>query len=182
MGLVIRLVVIVLLVVVGMGIFSFYVSYHTLQNEARAAEEEWQRTDPKYKAAVKIRNDLADRNDTLGEIKGWRDSRIEWGKQLANLQPAVPAVIQLTELRVSHAVLSLSNNVSARAFEMRISGRTMAERSEVNVVQFLEALKQPPFAGVIKSADLPSGAFRQDPVSRNDRVFEIICKYVPRAL
>jgi hypothetical protein len=65
---------------------------------------------------------------------------------------------------------------------MRITGKTEAPRSEVNVVQFLDAFKQPSFAGVIESAILPPGAFRQDPVAKTDRIFEIICKYVPRAL
>lgn len=182
LALVVRLFALVVLVLTVMGGVSFTVAYRTLQNQVNSAEDEWKRTEPNYKAAVKLRNDLADRNVTLSEIKGWRDSRIAWGRELANLQPAVPAVIQLTELRVSQTILSLSNNIPARAFEMRISGRTGAARSEANVVQFLDAFKQPPFAGVVASAVLPPGAFRQDPVNKNDRVFEIICKYAPRAL
>ena len=182
MGLVIRLSVITVLVLLVVWVFSFYAEYRVLQNQVLAAEEDWKRTEPKYKAAVQLRNELADRNVTLNEIRGWRDSRIAWGKQLEMLLPAVPAVIQLTELRVSQMVLSLSNNVSARVFEMRITGKTAAPRSEVNVVQFQDALKQPPFAGVIESAILPPGAFRQDPVAKTDRIFEIICKYVPRVL
>ena len=182
MGLVIRLSVITVLVLLVVWVFSFYAGFRALQNQVHSVEDEWKRTEPKYKAAVQLRNELADRNVTLNEIKGWRDSRIAWGKQLESLLPAVPAVIQLTELRVSQVVLSLSNNVSARVFEMRITGKTAAPRSEVNVVQFLDALKQPPFAGVIESAILPPGAFRQAPVAKTDRIFEIICKYVPRAL
>jgi hypothetical protein len=182
LGLVIRLAVITVLVLLVVWVFSFYAEFRTLQNHVHSAEEDWKRTEPKYKAAVQLRNELADRNVTLNEIKGWRDSRIAWGKQLESLLPAVPAVIQLTELRVSQMVLSLSNNVSARVFEMRITGKTEAPRSEVNVVQFLDAFKQPPFAGVVESAILPPGAFRQDPVVKTERIFEIICKYVPRAL
>ena len=182
LGLVIRLAVITVLVLLVVWVFSFYAEYRTLQNQVHLMEEDWKRTEPKYKAAVQLRNELADRNVTLNEIQGWRDSRIAWGKQLESLLPAVPAVIQLTELRVSQMVLSLSNNVSARVFEMRITGKTEAPRSEVNVVQFLDAFKLPPFSGVIESAILPPGAFRQDPVAKTDRIFEIICKYVPRAL
>lgn len=182
LGLVIRLAAIVVLVLVAVWAYSFYAGYHSLQNKVRAAEEEWKKTEPKSKAAVKMRDDLADRTATLREIKGWSGSRIAWGAQLGNLQPAVPGVIQLTELRISQTILSLSNNMPARSSEMKISGRTGAARSEVNVVQFMEALKQPPFAGVIKSVELPPGAFRQDPASKTDRIFDIICKYVPRAV
>jgi Tfp pilus assembly protein PilN len=182
LGLAIRLAVITVSVLFIVGAFSFYAEYRALQNQVTSTTDDWKRTEPKYKAAVQLRNELADRNVTLNEITGWRDSRIAWGKQLETLQQAVPAVIQLTELRVSQMVLSLSNNVSARVYEMRISGKTAAPRSEVNVVQFLEAFKQPPFSGVIESAVLPPGAFRQDPTAKTDRIFEIICKYVPRAL
>ena len=176
MGLVIRLSVITVLVLLVVWVFSFYAGFRALQNQVHLVEEDWKRTESKYKAAVQLRNELADRNVTLNEITGWRDSRIAWGKQLESLLPAVPAVIQLTELRVSQMVLSLSNNVSARVFEMRITGKTEAPRSEVNVVQFLDAFKQPPFSGVVESAVLPPGAFRQDPVVKTDRIFEIICK------
>lgn len=182
LGLIIRLTVITVLVLLIVGAFSFYAEYRTLQNQVASTTDEWKRTESKYTAAVQLRNELADRNVTLNEIKGWRDSRIAWGKQLESLLPAVPAVIQLTELRVNQMVLSISNNVSARVYEMRITGKTAAPRSEVNVVQFLEAFKQPPFAGVVDSAILPPGAFRQDPVAKTDRIFEVICKYVPRVL
>ena len=182
LGLVLRLAAVVVLVLAAVGAFSFYAGYHSLKNQLRSAEEEWEKTEPKYKAAVQMRKDLADRTATLNEIRGWRDSRIAWGTQLGNLQPVVPAVIQLTELRVSQTILSLANNIPGRAFEMKISGRTVAARSEANVVQFMDALKQPPFAGVIKSAELPPGAFRQDPAIKTDRIFDIICKYVPRSL
>lgn len=182
LGLILRLAAIVVIVLAVVGAFSFYAGYHTLKNQVQAVQDDWKKTEPKYKAAVQMRNELVERTATLNEIKGWRDSRIAWGDQLGNLQPVVPAVIQLTEMRVSQTILSLSNNLTGRAFEMRISGRTAAARSEANVVQFMDALKQPPFAGVIKSAELPPGAFRQDPASKTDRIFDIICKYVPRAL
>lgn len=182
LGLVLRLAAIVVIVLALVWAFSFYAGYHTLKNQVQAVQEDWKKTEPKYKAAVQMRNDLVERTATLNEIRGWRDSRIAWGEQLGNLQPAVPAVIQLTDLRVSQTILSLANNQPGRAFEIRISGRTAAARSEANVVQFMEALKQPPFAGVIKSVELPAGSFRQDPASKTDRIFDIICKYVPRAL
>lgn len=180
--LVINLAAVAVVVMVLLGTYKFYASYRSLQNMVQAKTTELKMIDPKYKAAIHIRNDLAAKGEVLKEIQAFRNTRLAWGEQLQNIQPAVPAVIQLMELRMSQTVLSLSNNISARVFEVRMTGRTAAERSEVNVVQFLDSLKAPPFAGVVESAALPPGAFRQDPVSKADRVFEIICKYVPKAL
>ena len=165
-----------------LGTFKFYSSYRSLQNLVQAKTTELKMLDSKYKAAIQTRNDLAGQGDVLKEIQVFRNTRMAWGAQLQNIQSAVPSVIQLMELRMSQTVLSLSNNISARVFEVRMTGRTAAERAEVNVVQFLDSLKVPPFAGVVETATLPTGAFRQDPVNKADRVFEIICKYVPKPL
>jgi hypothetical protein len=52
----------------------------------------------------------------------------------------------------------------------------------VNVVQFLDGFKLPPFDRFVESAVLPAGAFRQDPGVKSDRIFEIVCKYSPRLI
>lgn len=182
LGLVIRLAVIALVVMVTVGVVSFYSTYHALQVEFRGVEDEWKRMEPRYRAALQLRSDREARDAVLTEIRRWGDSRIAWGKQLDTLRDVVPAVIQLTDLHVGQTILSLSNNVSARAFELRVSGKTAAARSEVNVVQFMDGFKQPPFTSWVESVALPPGGFRQDPVSKTDRIFEIVCKYIPRAL
>ena len=181
-ALIIRLVVVAVAVLVSVVVFSFYWEYKGLQDRVAAKETELKMLDAKYKAAIQTRNEVAIKGDVLKEIQAFRNTRIAWGEQLQNLQRAVPAVIQLTDMRVSQTVLTLSNNISARVFEVRLAGRTAAARSEVNVVQLLDALKEPPFKGVVESATLPPGAFRQDPVNKTDRVFEIICKYIPKPL
>lgn len=180
--LVLRLLALVVVVLLAVWGVTFYSEYRSLQNDVRAAQDEWMRTEPKYREALALRGAMEGQEKILKEIQGWRDARIAWGAQLEYLQTAVPDVIQLTELRVSQTVLTLSNNISARVFEMRIVGKTAASRSEVNVVQFLEVFKQPPFQTFVETAKLPPGAFRQDPVSKTDRIFEVVCNYLPRPL
>jgi Tfp pilus assembly protein PilN len=182
LGLIIRLFIIAAVVLLMVGAVSFYSSYRSLQSEFRGAEDEWRKMEPRYRSVLQLRNDREARESVLREIEGWRDSRITWGNQLSELQHVVPAVIQLTELHVGQTILSLSNNVPARAFELRVTGKTAAARSEANVVQFMDGLKQPPFTTMIESVVLPPGVFRQDPGSKTDRIFEIVCKYFPRAL
>jgi hypothetical protein len=182
LGLVVRLFVIAMLVLGAVWLFSFYSDYHALQGEVRSLDVEWARTESKYKTATRLRNDLGDQETTLGEILGWRDSRIEWGKQLQAVQAVVPAVIQLSDLRVNQSVVAQAGGTLAKVYELRLSGQTPAERSELNVVQLLEGLKGPPFDRFIESAVLPTGSFRQDPTDKSARAFNIVCKYLPRPL
>ncbi len=162
-------------------VVMFTIGYRSLIHQVDALDSDWKQTEPKYKAALQVRNDLSERNDTLKALQGWRDARIAWGEQLANIEHIVPGVIQLTEIRVTHTML-LTNNIPTRAFEVKFSGRTAAARSEINVVQFLDGLKAKPFSQFVESAILPAGAFRQDPVVKSDRIFEVVCKYYPRLI
>ena len=182
LGLAIRLAVITLLVLGAVWLISFYSAYHTLQSNVRFLDEEWVRTESKYKEATQLRKDLAAREATLNEIQGWRHSRIEWGDQLVAVQSAVPAVIQLSAVRITQAVVAQTGGVFAKDCEMKLSGRTPADRSEVNVVQFMDALKAPPFDRFIESTVLPPGSFRQDPLDKASREFNIVCTYRSRPL
>jgi Tfp pilus assembly protein PilN len=164
------------------GVVMFMVGYSSIKHQVNALDNEWKYADPKYKAAIQVRKELSERADTLKALQGWRDARIAWGGQLESLGGIVPAVIQLTEIRITHAVLLISNNTPTRVFEAKFSGRASADRSEVNVVEFLNGFKEKPFSQFVESALLPPGAFRQDPVIKSDRIFEIVCKYYPRLI
>ena len=175
-------------VALGAGLFliifwilMFTMGYRSLTRQVAALDSEWNYTDPKYKAALQLRNELAGRTATLKALQGWRDARIAWGGQLDSLAGIVPEVIQLSEIHATHTVV-VSNNIPARVFEVKLSGHTSADRSEVNVLQFLDGFKAKPFSQFVESAVLPSGAFRQDPLAKNDRIFEIVCKYFPRPI
>jgi hypothetical protein len=180
--LMVRVVIGSIMFLILFGIGMFIIGYRTLVHQVDTLDSEWKSTDPKYKAALQVRNELAERSDMLKALHRWRDARIAWGGELENFALIVPEIVQLTEIRVSHTVQVVSNNVTARLFEAKFTGRTAAERSEVNVVQFLDGFKAEPMNRFVESAVLPSGAFRQDPVIKSDRIFEIVCKYFPRQI
>jgi hypothetical protein len=167
-------------VLLFLAMFSFFSSYRNLQHDVEATVDEWRRTEPKYKAALQLRIDLGLRRDLYKEITGWRDTRLGWGAQLEALRTAVPPMIQLTDLQVSHDLFVMSNDIPARVYELRLSGRTVAAGSEVNVGEFTETLRRAPLDAWIESALIPPGRFRQDSQVKTDRVFEIVCKYKPR--
>jgi len=182
LALMIRVMIIALAVLALVGVVSFYSGYRTLQNRILVGIDAWKETEPKYKEAIRIRSELAIEGDVLKEVQGWRTARITWGEQLDHLQAAIPAVVQLTELRVSQTILLISNTIPARGFEMKLSGHTVAEGSEVSVVRLLDSLKDAPFKEMIESATLPPGSFRQDSINKMDRAFDVVCKYFPRSL
>ena len=163
-------------------LFSVYFAYRNLKSSVEQCDSQWKITQPKFIAAQQIRADLIQKSAKLKEIEGWRTTRINWGYQLESLQAVTPSSIQLTEVHISQDIFVRSNNIPARIFEMRLAGRTSAERSEVNVGEFQQTLfKQPPFDTFVDTVSIPAGAFRQDPLSKSDRIFEIVCKYNPRS-
>jgi Tfp pilus assembly protein PilN len=157
-----------------------YLSHKALDRNVKYAQDEWKETEPKYKAALQLRADLARKEAVLKQIAGWRESRVAWGKQLEYLQQAVPPSIQLTEMQITHDALLLSNTPS-RVFSLRLAGRTSAIHSEANVSDLQDALsRRPPFDQFVDSAVIPPGSFRQDSNVKSDRIFEIVCKYKAR--
>jgi len=184
MTVLIRLALATLVLLVVLAVFTVFSGFRNLQREVRWAHEEWRQNEPKYEAAIKLRNDLVLQKSILEEMKGWQEARVGWSRQMEALQGAVPPSVQLTDLRMGHLLLVLTNNnAAARVFEMRLAGRT-GEASGANVGDLRSTLtNQPPFAGLVQEADIPPGAFKQDPAhdaGRTDRIFEIVCRYQPR--
>jgi hypothetical protein len=179
----IRLALATLVLLVLLAVFTVFSGFRNLQRDVRWAHEQWQQDEPKYEAAIKLRNDLALQKSILEEMNGWQKARVEWARQLEALQGAVPPSVQLTDLRVGYLLLVLTNNAAARVFEMRLAGKT-GEASGANVGDLRTALTtQPPFADLVQEADIPPGAFKQDPApdaGRSDRIFEIVCHFQPR--
>ncbi len=178
---VIRTLVGTLILVALLLVTALFTSYRALQKNVSYADAAWKQTQPKYLAALQLRSNLTYKITTLNEIQGWRKTRVAWGKELENIEAVVPSMVQLTELRVAQELLLTSNNIPARVFELRLVGRTGAIRSEENVSELQSVLAgQPPFDTLIETASIPPGSFRQDPVNKADRVFEIVCKCRPK--
>jgi Tfp pilus assembly protein PilN len=162
-------------------VLSLFTSFRALQNNVTYTGQAWKQTEPKYLAAVQLRSSLTQKIATLREIQGWRNTRITWGGQFETLETVIPPMVQLTEVIITQDLLLMSNNIPARVFELRLAGRTGAVGSEASVSEIREALvSQPPFDEMIETASIPPGSFRQDPVNRSDRAFEIVCKYRPK--
>lgn len=139
----------------------------------------------------------------LAQIAIYRASRHTYGEALAELTNGVSDQIQMTELRISSPrypepvplkgkkappVWGPTN--AAETVNFTISGRVLAKQDNGTeaVGMLLQTLQSPAFSNLVRKADIPKGAFRQD-TSRRDRrekglgdvlLYEISCDCLPR--
>ncbi len=126
----------------------------------------------------------------LAQLGFYRASIIRFGDTLMRLPQHVPESIQFTELRVpppppmpppdpTTKVQPLGPTNLVEAVTLRIAGRASSSTSSEAVRSLLDALRQPAYSNLIRKAEIPKGAFRQDsargPGSRESILFEITC-------
>jgi Tfp pilus assembly protein PilN len=147
---------------------------------------------PAYNALLALRAQEGDIAATTRQIQLYRNARIRFGETVAKVAQVVPENMQLTELRVpppppfvldpKSSALGPTNTVEL--VTLRISGRTTGTNSSEAVNALLTALLTPAFTNLIRSAEIPKGAFRQDlaknPGNREALLFELSCGCVPR--
>jgi hypothetical protein len=162
---------------------SLLLKFRTARQELNAISEKWTRVEPRYKAALALRQTLTTNVAVLAEIEGWRGARIEWHQQLRALQSVVPSQVQLTELRVEDVLQTVSNK-TLRVFRMQVRGKTGGSNAEENVSGLRALLSKHPAVGpAVEAVEIPPGSFEQDPspsATRYDRVFTIVCRYAPK--
>jgi hypothetical protein len=177
-----RILTIILPIIVVLLLSLVFTKFRTLRSDVQRQEAQWLKMEPQYKTALNLWQDTIRRNGVLSEIQGWHAARVEWHKQLKALQAAVPPQIQLTSLRVDDLIQVVSNK-TVRVFKMQIKGRASGQNPEDRVAALRSELtRNPVFAPVVKSAEVPPGSFGQDPspnAAKSDRVFEIVCEYAP---
>ena len=126
----------------------------------------------------------------LTQLGFYRASRIRFGDTLMRLPQHVPESIQFTELRVppppplpapdpALKVQPPGPTNLVEAVTLRIAGRVGSSASSEAVRSLLDALRQPAYTNLIRKAEIPKGAFRQDsvrgPAARESILFEITC-------
>lgn len=177
-----RVVCTVVPMLILLAVAKFGYGVYSLGVKASEAERLWASTEPKAKKAEVVRNALNENLDIVNELAGWRETHINWHEQLAALQTAVPANIQLTALSVQQSLLS--DPAPSRSFQMILSGRSAGDANGIRVVQLESAFGElPPLKAAVKSAKVSAGSFVQDPspqAKKDDRLFRIECAYSER--
>lgn len=148
------------------------------------AQKRWQDLKPRYEDLQRVRASLQELRAAKRQLDNCGDTRLPWGQELADLQRAVPAEVQLTELTVSQFVGSPTSSVkTARIYTLRLSGKVGGDEADAHVKDLMAHVSSETATGRVESVAVPPGGFRQDTdrgAGRSDRVFELICRYRPR--
>ena len=155
-------------------------------------EKEIANMKPAHNALLALRAQESDITAVTRQISLYQNARIPFGETLAKLAQSVPDNMQITEMRVplplpvamdpKNPTLGPTNIFES--VSLRFAGRITGERSSEAVNALLTALRTSAFTNLIRSAEIPKGAFRQDVNKSSEAVetllFELTCDCVPR--
>lgn len=163
-----------------------FLSARSVRVQVASAQTHWDVLRPKHEALLKLRGGLQTARAASRQLDACTHARLGWGEELASLQAAVPAAVQLTELRVTQFTgLASSNSTKVvRSYDLRLSGKVGGEDAADQVRSLMTYLSSPACTGRIASVTVPAGGFRKDPArgaARTDCLFEILCRYRARS-
>jgi len=167
-----------------MGAASLVMKVMGMGAECAKLEREWLKTGPKQEQAIKLTGQLNSNRRIRDELEGWHKAQMRWHGQLSALPRIIPAAVQLTELNVDQVLEATEKEKAlARSFTMQIRGRAVGRNADVMVDEIEQNLRTiSEFAPLVESVEVVS--FMADTAkgaSEDDRLFEIRCKFLPRA-
>lgn len=163
---------------------------HTLALQKAGLENAIAELKPAHTALLALRAEEQDTAATLKQLAYYKNARVVFGETFAKLADHVPEKVQFTELRVppppplppqdpKKPLLGPTNPVER--VTLRLAGRTSGPEP-VNAL--FQTLRTPAFTNLIRSAEIPKGAFRQDTArnaaNRETLLFELTCECAPR--
>jgi hypothetical protein len=171
---------IALVVFLLLGGMAFFRTVH----EVNMLESRWKEMQPRTKEAARCLADYQVNREVVKSIEGWRRSRLAVHEQLLGLMRIVPPEVQLLRLTLLQDVTVGSNKVPGRVFSLNVQGKATGASAELRVKETeTRLLGMPPFAGLMQKADVVQyGADVTQGAGKDDRVFQIACRYAPREI
>jgi len=163
---------------------------HTLALQKAEIEHRLADLKPAHNALLALRAEEQDLSATLKQLTFYKNARVVFGETFTKLAEHVPDKVQFTEMRIppppplppqdpKKPLLGPTNPVER--VTLRLAGRTNGPEP-VNAL--FNTLRTPDFTNLIRSAEIPKGAFRQDsarnPSNRETLLFELTCECAPR--
>jgi len=146
---------------------------------------------PGHDVLLALRAEEHDIAATLKQLGFYKNARVRFGETFAGLTPHIPDKLQLTELRVppppplpppNPKSLSLGPTNPVERVTLRLAGRTSGPEPVNALLKTL--LSNPVCTNLIRSAEIPKGAFRQDiargMAKHETLLFELTCECSPR--
>ena len=172
-------------------LFAFRLHAATLQKAVLVTNIEGLKS--AHSKVLLLRAQEKEQQAILKQLTFYRNSRICFAETFKRLAEQVPDTVQLTELRVPPPPPPPSTDPNRQTFgptnvseavSLKLAGRASGDAPSVSVRMLLEKIRTPAFTNLIRSAEIPKGAFRQDtfrgPANQDTLLFEITCGCVPR--
>ncbi len=147
-------------------------------NQLRMYKLRWELAEPKQKQSHKLLELLHYNTRTSKELEAWKNSRIEWHKQLSAIIKSVPATIQATTIFMSSENDSMPSPPT-RKFILTINGKNSGEGAMDYIEIFEKCLENhSSITGIVESIEVTNyEADTSDNATEFDRIFQIECIY-----
>lgn len=183
----------VILATAGLGVWWSLFSFrlHDANQQKAAVETRVSELTPAFEHVKDLRARETESTAVLQQLGFYRAARLLFGDALQRVPAVVPAAVQLTEMRIKPpsppppAPVSKTNPKSAgptnlsETVTLLLTGRAGGDRPSEAIRALLESLRSPAFTNLIRTAEIPKGAFRQEAsknsAAPNTLLFEITC-------
>jgi Tfp pilus assembly protein PilN len=179
------LVLAILLLVLVMG-----VRLRNVRASADEARARWKKLEPDFVRVQQLRSGRNAAAQVDQDLRAFTNAQLRFAARLEAIGRLVPANVQLTELRLTQQEVlqpadktrPAAGKTTQRVYELRLVGRTGGPQARESVSRLIESLRSDAvFSGTVEKVS--STSFRQDPApgaARDDRIFEIGCRFKPR--
>jgi len=176
---VLRLVAIVVPTVLVLLILWAVTSFISAKNQMRNLEEAWKITEPRLNAVAELRGKATLNQAMFKELEGWKKTHVDWNQHLQVIQRIFPKDLQLSSLTLTHVIQATPKQGMARQFALLLKGTAFGDTADQNVQKLRRTIqKSAPFTNILEEVEVKQ--FEADPQNRNNRLFQIECRYQPR--
>jgi len=181
-----------------------FVNFQIAREDLAACKQVWAIRKPMYDQIMAMREDMATQKKIQQELKGWQVSRVNWTRQLHELQDIVPASLQLKrlgirgelEMKLKSAPVPAEGEAApeapptlgtpTRRFFINMEGKATGQMAESVVVQFVRTIGSArTFKQILDSIKLQSMQKENstaDQGEQADRVFSIEASTLKREM
>lgn len=146
------------------------------------AEQEKKQLMSTFLTVNDLRQELASLQELTNAITTWAQTRPDWPALLSGVQSVVPVNIQLMRLTANENITPI-DNTPTRVVTLYLQGKAAGERSEKDVQELEESLKEKsPFNGIMEFAQVKQFEAAKNDNQQNMRVFDMECRLKPQKL
>ena len=155
-------------------------NYKMISSQLNMLESRWELDEPRQNSSKKLAEKLRYNIQTEKELEAWKNSRINWHKQIQAIIETTPGTIQITSVIISPDFNTEDPpSPPKRTFRLTIDGKNSGE----GAMDYIEILKNSlehhkSMTKIVESVQVTNyEADTSDDATELDRVFQIECMY-----